>query len=105
MASTGSRIVEVPPVSIVVRFTPEGLTREQYDTAIRLLEERGVLPADGLDYHVCFGSDGNLMVSEIWDSEEQFEAFGQRLTPILAEVGIRASVPPQHFEVHNVMKR
>jgi hypothetical protein len=105
MASTGSRIVEVPPVSIVVRFTPEGLTREQYDTAIRLLEERGVLPADGLDYHVCFGSDGDLMVSEIWDSEEQFAAFGKLLTPVLAEVGVTAEEPPAHFEVHNIFKR
>ena len=45
-------------------------------------------PPDGLDYHVCFGADGNLQVSEIWDSQEQLEAFGERLMPVLAEVGI-----------------
>ena len=44
-------------------------------------------------------------MSEIWDSEEQFEAFGKVLTPVLAEVGITAEDPPAHFEVHNIFKR
>ena len=92
-------------MSIVVRFTPTGLTKEQYDKTIRLLNERGALPPDGLDYHVCFGSDGNLLVSEIWDSQEKFEAFGATLMPILAEAGIQFSGAPQPFEVHNIMKR
>jgi len=106
MRSIQFPILEGSTVSIVVRFTPAGLTAEQYDKTVRLLEEReGAWPPDGLDYHVCFGSDGNLLVSEIWDSQEQFEAFGARLTPILAETGIKASDPPQHFEVHNIMKR
>jgi hypothetical protein len=106
MRSIQFPILEGSKMSIVVRFTPAGLTAEQYDKTVRLLEEReGAWPPDGLDYHVCFGSDGNLLVSEIWDSPEQFEAFGARLTPILAETGINASDPPQHFQVHNIMKR
>jgi hypothetical protein len=92
-------------MSIVVRFSPKSMTAEQYDKTVRMLEDQGVFPPEGLDYHVCFGSDGDLRVSEIWDSQEQFEAFGKRLTPILSEVGIQASAPPEHFEVHNVMKR
>ena len=92
-------------MSIVVRFSPKSMTAEQYDKTIRILEERGAFPPDGLDYHVCFGSDGNLLVSEIWDSQEQFEAFGERLMPILAEVGIQFSGPPEPFEVRNIRKR
>ena len=92
-------------MSIVLRFTPTGLTAEQYDKSVRLLKERGDFPADGLDYHVCFGSDGSLVVSEIWDSQEQFDAFSEHLMPILAEVGIQFSGPPQSFEVHNIIKR
>lgn len=66
--------------SIVVRFKPTSLAAEIYDESARQLEEAGVerLP-EGLDYHVCFGTDGNLLVSEIWDSREHFEAFGERL--------------------------
>jgi len=92
-------------MSIVVRFTPAGLTAEQYGRAVRLLEEQGAFPPEGLDYHVCFGEDGDLRVSEIWDSEEQFAAFGKLLTPVLAEVGITRAEAPVHFAVHNIFKR
>jgi hypothetical protein len=92
-------------MSVVVRFTPAGLTAEQYGRAVRMLEDQGAFPPDGLDYHVCFGTDGALLVSEIWDSEEQFEEFGKLLTPVLAEAGITADDPPVRFEVHNIFKR
>ncbi len=92
-------------MSIVVRFNPTSLTAEKYDQTIRQLEEAGAFPPDGLDYHVCFGSDGNLRVSEIWDSQEQFEAFGERLMPVLSDAGIEFSGDPESFEVHNIIKR
>ena len=47
---------------------------------------------------------GNLKVSEIWNSREQFEAFGKRLMPILAAADIQFASPPDIFEVHNVVK-
>jgi hypothetical protein len=48
-------------MSIIVRYNPPSLTTEQYDEADRLLREAGVEPLpDGLEYHVCFGSEGNL---------------------------------------------
>jgi len=92
-------------MSIVVRFQPASLTSEQYDESLRRLENGGDFPPDGLDYHVCFGSEGNLRVSEIWDSREQLEAFGERLMPLLADVGIEFSGDPEIFEVHNIVKR
>ena len=93
-------------MSIVVRFNPKGLTAEKYDETTRQFEEAGIeFPPEGLDYHVCFGSDGNLRVSEIWDSKEQFEAFGKRLMPLLAEAGIEFSGEPEILEVHSIIKR
>ena len=93
-------------MSIVVRFSPTGMTAEKYDESTRKLEEAGVdFPPEGLDYHVCFGSEGSLVVSEIWDSREQLEAFGERLMPVLAEAGIEFSGEPEIFEVHNIEKR
>ena len=72
---------------------------------MRRLEEAGAWPPDGLEYHVFFGSEGNLRVSEIWDSREQFEAFGEPLMPILADIGIEFSGDPEIFEVHDVFRR
>jgi hypothetical protein len=93
-------------MSIVVRYHPASLTAEKYDATNRQLEAADLdWPADGLDYHVCFGSDGNLMVSEIWDSREQWEAFGERLMPLLAEAGIEMSGEPEVFEVQEITKR
>ena len=92
-------------MSIVVRFTPEGATTtEQYDETIRRLEDAGDFPPDGLELHVCFLADGQVRVSEVWDSHEQFSAFGERLMPILGDVGIDPG-QPETFEVHNVITR
>ena len=91
-------------MSIVVRFTPTSLTAAKYDATIQALKESGTFPPDGLDYHICFGSDENLRVSEIWDSREQLAAFGERLMPILAAAGIEFSGEPEIFEVHNLIK-
>lgn len=91
-------------MSVLVRFTPPSLTADKYDEVIRRLEQGGDWPADGLDLHVCFGSDGNLRVSEIWDSEQQLEAFGERLRPILDEVGIDPG-DSELLEIHNMVKR
>jgi hypothetical protein len=90
-------------MSVLIRFAPASLTAEQYDESVKRLEE-GEWPPDGLDYHVCFGSEGNLRVSEIWDSQEQLAAFGERLMPILAEIGIEAG-EPEVIEIHNIVKR
>lgn len=87
-------------MSILVRFTPPALTAELYDESVRKLEEAGGWPSpDGLEYHLCFGPEDKLNVSEIWSSQEQFQAHGEKLMPILAEVGIEPG-EPQFIEVH-----
>ena len=91
-------------MSVVVRFAPAALTVQQYDESVRRLQEAGYFPPDGMEYHICFGTDGNLRVSEIWDSEEELKAFGERLMPILAEVGIDPG-KPEVMPVHNVVRR
>jgi hypothetical protein len=91
-------------MSILVRFTPPSLTQEQYDQSVRRLEQEGIFPPEGMELHVCFGSEGSLRVSEIWDSRGQWEAFGERLMPVLAEIGIQPG-EPEVVEVHNLVRR
>jgi hypothetical protein len=91
-------------MSVLIRFAPTALSAAQYDESVRKLEAQGDWPPDGLEKHVCFGSDGNLRVSEIWDSREQLEAFGERLMPVLSEVGIEPG-EPEILEVHNTLSR
>ena len=93
-------------MSIVVRFNPTNVNRERYDESLRRLEEAGLWPDPaGLKLHVAFGPEDNMRVSEIWDSQEQFEAYGQQLVPILTDIGIEFSGEPEIFEVHNLVSR
>jgi hypothetical protein len=72
---------------IAVYVKPETLTLEQYDKARKGLAASGA-NIEGRKHHSCFGDDGQLMVFEIWDSQEQYDAFGEFLMPVLKEVGI-----------------
>jgi hypothetical protein len=93
-------------MSILVRFTgAPGMTAAKYDAAMPSIEASGAFPPDGLDYHVAFTSGGSFRVSEIWDSQEQFEAFAPRLMPILTEAGVELAGPPEIVEIHNIIKR
>jgi hypothetical protein len=92
-------------MSIVVRHQPKGLTREQYDEVSRRMESAGnAWPPEGMDMHVLFGEEGNLRVSEIWDSDEQFRSFYEGLTRVLDEVGVQYS-EPEVFQAHELQKR
>ncbi len=91
-------------MSLVIRFAPPSMTAEKYDEARRRLEEAGYWPPDGMDYHVCFGADDKMRVSEIWDSQEKLDAFGERLMPILADIGLDPG-EPEVLEVHSIVKR
>ena len=92
-------------MSIVVRHRLSGLTRQQYDEVSRRLEELGAWPPEGLQMHVCFGSEGDLRVSEIWDSEEQLRAMVEKLLPVANEVGVQIIGEPEIFEVHSLETR
>ncbi|MDQ3738293.1 MAG: hypothetical protein M3337_03905 [Actinomycetota bacterium] len=89
-------------MSIVVRFPASNMTKQQYDAVHDSLEDSGDWPPEGCLLHVCFGEEQNLRVSEIWESEEQLGAFGEKLRPQLEAAGIQLSGEPEVFEALNV---
>ena len=92
-------------MSIVVRFHPTNATKEKYDESLRRMEAAGIWPnPPGLEVHVAFGPDDDLRASEIWSSREQVEAYGEKLMPILSDMGIEFSAEPEIFEVQNLIK-
>jgi hypothetical protein len=82
---------------------PSGMTTEQYDETIRRLEQAGAGSPPGRTYHACFGQPDHLMVFDVWESEEQFNRFGETLMPILQEVGIDPG-EPDVAQIHNVIE-
>ena len=92
-------------MSIVVRFHPTNVTKEKYDESLRRMEQAGISPdPPGLEVHVLFGSEDSLTVSEIWSSREEFQTYGEKLMPILSDIGIEFSAEPEVFEVQNLVK-
>jgi hypothetical protein len=77
---------------IAVYISPESLTVEQYTTIGERLDVSGA-PETGRTHHSCFGEDGHLMVFDIWDTQEHYDAFAGHLRPILADLGISGAEP------------
>jgi hypothetical protein len=99
--STGSR-----SSSVLARFNAgPAMTTEKYDESLRRLEALGNWPPEGLAFHVAFRSEGDFRVSEIWDSRAQFDAFGERLMPVLKDVGVDLAGKPELLEIHNIIQR
>jgi hypothetical protein len=84
-------------------FVHEGFTPDKYDSAIKKLEAAGAGAPEGRTLHVALESDGEIQVFDIWESQKDFDAFGETLLPILAEAGITVN-PPMAATVHNMIK-
>ena len=92
-------------MAILIRFAPSGMTSDQYNTVGRKLEDAGHWPPQGLLAHVCFGSSGNLRVSEVWESREQQEQFAEKLMPVLRGENVDLSGEPEILEVEGYFMR
>jgi hypothetical protein len=106
MTPSTTPVTDAGKTRVLARFTAAGnVSTDQYDKVIRRLEASGDWPADGLEYHVAFRSNGNLRVSEVWDSREQLDASMARLMPILKDEGVELRSEPELLDVHNVISR
>jgi heme-degrading monooxygenase HmoA len=89
-------------MSIVVRYPPSNVTKQQYDSVRSAVEEAGEWPAPGCQIHVLFGDEQDVRVSEIWESREQFDAWLEKLGPRMEEGGIQLAGDPEIFDAHVV---
>jgi hypothetical protein len=85
-----------------------GATRETYESIVRELtggpmESLSDWPVDGVLCHIAGPTDGGWRVVDVWESEESFRSFGQKLVPAMEAAGV-TSPPPQTFPVHNFVK-
>jgi len=90
-------------MAIGLYFHPGNMTAGQYDDIIKKLEAAGAGSPKGRVHHSCFGPPDNLMVYDVWTSQEEFDAFGETLMPIMQEVGVDPG-QPDSMPVHNLIQ-
>jgi hypothetical protein len=90
-------------MALGIYFVHGGFTPEKYASAIKQLEAAGSGAPKGRTFHVALESDGAIQVFDIWESQEDFDAFGATLVPILAELGVELG-EPMVAHVHNVIE-
>lgn len=74
-----------------------------YDTVMKKLDAAGAGSPKGRTHHSSFGPPEALMVYDVWESQEEFDAFGATLMPILAEVGVDPG-QPSVMPLHNIVQ-
>src|SRR3954453_24236826 len=93
-------------MSVLIRYAPSGLTREQYDKVNEILQSQGsgLGPPPELELHVVFGNEGDLRVSEIWGTESGWRMqYDGPLGAALGEAGVQMASAPEVLEVHGMM--
>jgi len=89
-------------MAVMAIFTGTGFTKEMYEALRPVVRWESDPPAGGLVHACGFDSDGRLHVADVWESEEEMNAFvGQRLIPGFQQLGI--PIPSVHvMPVHNL---
>jgi hypothetical protein len=89
-------------VAVVMIMEWDGVTRDQYEAARKLVNWEGNVPPGG-NFHVAAFSDKGLRVTDVWDSAEQFNAFvNDRLMPGVKQIGIQGEPKVEIYPVHAI---
>src|ERR1044072_2688335 len=72
-----------PVMALIFYFDVQGMSPDKYDEVLRRLDAAGAGSPKGRSYHVSFDSSGEVKVVDVWESQEDFDAFGETLVPIL----------------------
>jgi hypothetical protein len=90
-------------MAVAFLSTPASMTAEQYDRVIEQLEASGAGDPPGRRYHACFGPAHHLTMFDVWDSVDEFHAFGVTLMPILAKEQIEMA-PAEPLVIHRLIE-
>ena len=89
-------------MSLIMKFKSAGFTMDKYNEAIKQLNTAGAGSPKGRKHHVCSGSPDGVDITDVWDSREDFEAFGKTLLPILHSLDVDPG-QPEVQQVHNII--
>ncbi len=79
-----------------------GATPEKYRELTQRLGVGADAPPDGLIFHTASKTEDGLLIFNIWESEENFRRFSERVMPMMSEMGMRAQ--PRILETINLVR-
>lgn len=91
---------------VVVQFDFRGMTTKQYDQSWVEIRKAGHTHPKGLIHHFGAPTSNGMLIVDLWESAERFEAFGKTLMPILEKLQIPKTKPtilPLHYEYNGNM--
>jgi hypothetical protein len=65
------------------------------------MEKPANWPVEGLLVHVAGQGPNGFRVVDVWESEEAFQRFGEKLMPIMKAIGIEGA--PEVYPSHTVV--
>ena len=90
---------------VVAVFQSPSFTQEQYEESVRRLtdgksrmESPADWPVEGLLAHVAGQGENGFRVVDVWESEDAFRRFGEKLMPVLEEIGVEGG--PEVYPTH-----
>jgi len=90
---------------VVVVFQAPQFTREHYEqTVLKITDGKSRVespadwPVEGLLSHAAGESQSGFRVVDVWESEEAFARFGEKLGPVLEELGVEGE--PEVYPAH-----
>jgi len=93
---------------IVAVFESPSLTRETYEKSVKMLtngkgrvESPADWPVPGLLVHAAGQGPKGFRVVDVWESEEAFRRFGEKLVPIMEALGMEGE--PEVYPVHTLV--
>jgi hypothetical protein len=96
-------------MAVGITFAFPGVTTEQYDELCRVINNGQLMkslsdwPKGCLMHVVGTTPEGVLHATDVWESLESFQAYGETLMPVMQQLGI-ALPEPAIFEVYNFVK-
>jgi hypothetical protein len=93
-------------MAVIAIFQGPTLTQASYEASVKKLtggkkirmEATGDWPVPGLLIHAAGQGPNGFRVVDVWESEAAFQKFGEKLMPIMKELGIQGN--PEVYPAH-----
>jgi len=90
-------------IAIHIVNTPKGDARQAYDAAWVQLDQMDLKHPPGRRSHTAWMVGDVFHVLDVWESQQDFDAFMTQLGPILAASGMELAGPPEVGDLVNVV--